>query len=175
MITLAAIGLRTLRNVAALVLTALGVAVVTQIRIAGEPAGFAFAFANCLLFALYVALGHRIANRNAALDQLGAAMLVAAVVISPFGLRGALPAFASLPLLLASVAVGVCSSVIPYITDQLAMARLPRATFALMLGLLPAFATIIGALVLRQIPSLQDSCGIILVAAGVAIHRPEGA
>ena len=38
-------------------------------------------------------------------------------------------------------ASGLCSSVIPYVTDQLAMARLPRATFALMLALLPAAAT----------------------------------
>ncbi len=174
-IALAAIGLRTRRNLIALMLTVLGVGVVTQIRIAGEPAGFVFAFANCLLFALYVALGHRIANRNGPLDQLGAAMLVAGVVITPFGLRGAMPAFANLPLLLAGVAVGICSSVIPYVSDQLAMARLPRATFALMLGLLPAFAMIIGALVLRQIPTLRDSCGIMLVAAGVAIHRQESA
>ena len=32
------------------------------------------------------------------------------------------------------------------------MARLPRATFALMLALLPAFATLIGAVVLHQVP-----------------------
>ena len=33
------------------------------------------------------------------------------------------------------------------------MARLPRATFALMLALLPMFAVVIGAIVLRQIPT----------------------
>ena len=55
--------------------------------------------------------------------------------------------------------------------DQLAMARLPRATFSLMLALLPAFATIIGAVVLRQLPTVQDVAGITLVALGVAIHR----
>jgi inner membrane transporter RhtA len=65
----------------------------------------------------------------------------------------------------------VCSSVIPYVTDQLAMARLPRATFALMLALLPMFATIIGAVVLRQIPTGQDLIGVALVIAGVALHQ----
>jgi inner membrane transporter RhtA len=68
--------------------------------------------------------------------------------------------------------VGVCSSVIPYISDQLAMSRLPRASFALMLALLPAMATLIGVIVLAQIPSLQDSIGVLLVMAGVAIHKP---
>ena len=36
-----------------------GVALLTDIRLASEPAGFAFAFANCALFMLYIVLGHR--------------------------------------------------------------------------------------------------------------------
>lgn len=51
------------------------------------------------------------------------------------------------------------------------MARLPQATFALLLSLLPASATIIGVVVLRQIPSLLEIAGILLVAGGVALHR----
>jgi inner membrane transporter RhtA len=62
--------------------------------------------------------------------------------------------------------------VIPYICDQLAMSRLPRASFALLLALLPASATIIGALVLAQIPSATDVLGVALVMAGVAVHKP---
>jgi inner membrane transporter RhtA len=104
------------------------------------------------------------------IDLLGAAMLIAAVTATPWGLGGALPAFRHPVLLLAGAGVGVCSSVIPYVSDQLAMARLPRATFSLMLALLPVFATIIGALVLHQLPTGRDVAGIILVAIGVAIH-----
>jgi inner membrane transporter RhtA len=74
-------------------------------------------------------------------------------------------------LVLAGIAVGICSSVIPYVCDQLAMSRLPRATFALLLALLPATATIIAAIVLAQIPTLQDLMGVALVMAGVAVHR----
>jgi inner membrane transporter RhtA len=169
----AAYGVRTGRNVAALMVTVVGVLVITQIRFAREPVGFVFAFANSVLFALYIILGHRVANDEAAIDQLGAAMLVATVAISPFGLRAALPAFSNVGLLGAGVAVGVCSSVIPYVTDQLAMARLRRETFALMLALLPVFAVVIGAVVLRQFPTLRDGLGIVLVATGVAIHRQE--
>jgi inner membrane transporter RhtA len=64
--------------------------------------------------------------------------------------------------------------VIPYVTDQLAMARLPRATFALMLALLPMFATLIGAVVLGQVPTVRDLAGIALVVAGVALHKSPG-
>jgi inner membrane transporter RhtA len=76
-------------------------------------------------------------------------------------------------LLAAAVGVGVSSSVIPYVTDQLAMARLPRASFALMLSILPAVAALIGLLVLRQHPTARDLIGIGLVTVGVALHRPQ--
>ena len=172
-VLLAAAGARTARNAGALALTTAGVATITVIRITGQPLGFMFAFANCGLFMLYIVLAHRIANACAGkggIDRLAAAMLIAAVTATPWGLGGALPAFRHPVLLLAGAGVGVCSSVIPYVTDQLAMARLPRATFSLMLALLPAFATIIGAVVLRQLPTVQDVAGITLVVLGVALH-----
>ena len=53
------------------------------------------------------------------------------------------------------------------------MARLPRNTFALMLSLLPATATVIGALVLGQFPTLQELAGVVLVMAGIALHHPS--
>ncbi|MGZ3678614.1 MAG: EamA family transporter [Ktedonobacterales bacterium] len=175
-IALAALGTRTRRNVLALGLAAAGGWLLADVRIAGQPLGFVFAFANCILFVLYVVLGHRIANvsQDAAgtgVDRLGAAMLVALVVITPLGLSQATPTFARPPLLLAGIGVGICSSVIPYVCDQLAMARLPRATFALLLALLPASAAIMGAVVLRQIPTPVELAGIVLVAGGVAVHR----
>ena len=75
--------------------------------------------------------------------------------------------------LVAGVGVGISSSVIPYVTDQLAMARLPRATYATMVALLPAIATIIGIIVLTQIPTPLEIAGITLIIAGVALHHPH--
>jgi inner membrane transporter RhtA len=75
-------------------------------------------------------------------------------------------------VVLAGIGVGICSSVVPYVCDQLAMSRLPRASFALLLALLPATATIIAAIVLAQIPTLQDLLGIALVMIGIAVHSP---
>jgi inner membrane transporter RhtA len=170
-VILAAAGTRTRRNAAALALTIAGVATITAIRLTGQPLGFVFAFGNCALFMLYVVLGHRVASTGQRLDLLGASMLVALAAATPFGLGQAMPAFRHPLLLLAAAGVGISSSVIPYVMDQLAMARLPRATFSLMLALLPVFATIIGALVLRQLPSAQDIAGIALVVAGVAAHK----
>ena len=60
---------------------------------------------------------------------------------------------------------------IPYVTDQLAMRRLARATYALMVSILPATATVIGIVVLAQVPSPAEVAGVALVIAGVALHR----
>ena len=57
---------------------------------------------------------------------------------------------------------------IPYVCDQMAMARLPRATYALLVSLLPATATVIGIVVLGQLPSAQEVAGVALVVGGVA-------
>jgi inner membrane transporter RhtA len=169
-IMLAALGARTRRNIIALILAAAGGWLLTDIRIIVEPLGFVFAFANCAFFMLYVILGHRIAQDGGAagIDRLGAAMLIALLTITPIGITGAISAMIQPPLLLAGIGVGICSSVIPYVCDQLAMARLPRATFALLLSLLPASAVIIGVLLLHQIPAPIEIAGILLVAGGVA-------
>jgi inner membrane transporter RhtA len=173
-IVLAAAGVRSRRNLLALALAVTGVATLTHLRIVGEPLGIALAFANCALFMLYVVLGHRIANTGPrGIDQLGAAMLVAALVATPLGIGDARTAFAHPGWLLAGIGVGVCSSVIPYVADQLAMARLRRATFAIMLSILPATATVIGMLVLGQIPTPRDLAGVALVIAAVAMHQQE--
>lgn len=167
-------GLRTGRNLAALALTVAGVFLLIDVKWSSDPVGLFWAALNGALFVGYIVLGHRISESGASggVDLLGAAMAIAFVFIMPIGIVEAAQAFGSVELVLAGIGVGVCSSVIPYISDQLAMSRLPRASFALMLALLPAMATLIGVIVLAQIPSLQDSIGVLLVMAGVAIHKP---
>jgi inner membrane transporter RhtA len=188
-VVVAAAGARSRRNMLALVLAVGGVAVLTSVQLAGQPLGLVFAFANCAGFMLYIMLGHRIANNNnnntaasrgssgpplSGIDQLGLSMIIAAAAATPLGLAPAVPAFTHPVWLLWGIGVGVCSSVIPYVTDQLAMARLPRATFSLMLALLPAAATVIGLIVLAQVPTARDLAGIVLVILGVALHRVPG-
>jgi inner membrane transporter RhtA len=172
-ILLAAAGARTLRNGLAVALAAAGVWLLTDVRLVGEPLGVALAFANAVLFAGYVVLGHRVARRGptGGIDGLAAAMLVAAVLVTPLAGRAALPAFTDPAALAAGVGVGVSSSVVPYVFDQLAMARLPRASYALLVSLLPATACAVGVLVLAQVPSPAEAAGVALVVAGVALHR----
>jgi threonine/homoserine efflux transporter RhtA len=117
--------------------------------------------------------------------RIAAAAVVFALWRRPWRLLRAIPAFPHPIWLLWGIGVGVCSSVaprctatcagstsIPYVTDQFAMARLPRATFALMLAILPAAAAVIGLVILGQAPTCQDLLGICLIIIGVALHQP---
>ena len=173
-IVLAALGARTPRNAAALALAVPGVYLLTGVHLEGEPLGVALAFANAGLFAAYIVLAHRVASDPAiaGIDGLAGAMLIALIAVTPIAGWAAVPAFTD-PVALAgrASASAISSSVIPYVADQVAMARLTRAAYALMVSLLPATATVVGLLVLTQVPSATDALGIALVIVGVALHR----
>ncbi|MGC5014766.1 EamA family transporter [Streptosporangium sp. DT93] len=200
-IALAALGARTARNLLALGAAVGGVYALTDVRPVGEGLGLVFAFANAVLFAAYIVLAHRTSRRLSTvggdstggstgdsaggsggrrggggdvggIDALAAAMLVASVLVAPVAFRQVAPALADPAVLAAGVGVGICSSVIPYVCDQLAMARMTRSTYALLVAVLPATATVIGVVVLRQFPSAVELTGIGLVVLAVVLHRP---
>lgn len=177
-IAVAAVGTRTGRNILALLLAVGGVSLLSDVRLVAEPLGFALAAANALLFALYIVLGHRVAQSGAVqgIDGLALSMLIAAVIALPVGIGQAAPALLDPVVLAAGIGVGVSSSVIPYVCDQLAMARLSRSAYAVMVSLLPATATVIGVVVLAQIPTRPEIAGVVLVVIGVGLHReaPDG-
>ncbi|TDC50983.1 EamA family transporter [Jiangella ureilytica] len=170
-IALAAVAARSHRAVLALVLAVAGVAALAEVSASGSPAGFAFAIANMVLFTGYIVVAHRVSRqeRLAGIDGLAMAMLIAAVLAAPIGVADALPAVTDPVLLGAAAGVGVTSSVIPYVFDQLAMRRLSRGTYALMVALLPATATVIGVVVLTQIPTVTEGVGVALVIAAVLL------
>lgn len=176
-------GLRSGRNLLAFLFAVAGVALLLDLPAlpaadgpgpAVDLPGLFWAVLNGSLFVLYILLGHRISEGGASggVERLGAAMTAAFLFVMPIGFLQALEAFGAPLLVLAGIGVGICSSVIPYVCDQLAMSRLPRASFALLLALLPATATIVGIVVLRQVPSPEEVLGVLLVMVGVAIHKP---
>ena len=178
-IALAALGARTRRNVVALGLAVVGVYALTDVQLQGEPLGVAFAFANAALFAAYIVLAHRLARSKGIgrLDGLAGAMVVAALVVTPVAGTSAVPALVDPIAIAAGIGVGITSSVVPYVFDQLAMARLSRATYSLMVSLLPATAVVVGVVVLGQVPTPVEVAGVALVVTATAVHRerPETA
>jgi inner membrane transporter RhtA len=173
-IAVAALGSRTPRDVAALLAAAAGVLALADVHAGGSPGGLALAAAAGVLWAAYIVLGHRLASDAAvrAQDGLALGMAIGALGLAPILVSSAVPALASPLLLGACLLVGVASSVVPYALEQIAMRRLPRARFALLLALLPATAAIVGAVVLGQVPGLVEAAGIaaVVLAASLRTH-----
>jgi inner membrane transporter RhtA len=173
-IVLALAGSRTRRNFLALALAVTGVYLLTDLRLEGDPVAFGWAFANAALFTLYIVLAHALARGDTAtspINRLGAAMIVAGIVITPLGFSDAAPHLTDWIAIGAGIGVGISSSVIPYVFDQIAMKRLSRATYSLFVALLPATALVIGVIVLTQIPQPIEIAAVGLVIAGVLTHQ----
>jgi inner membrane transporter RhtA len=175
-IFVAALGSRTRRDIVALTLGVAGIAALADVHLTGSPAGFAFAAGAGVFWAAYIVLGHRVAADSAIRPQdgLALAMAIGAVGVSPALVGSAVPALVDPVLLAACLAVGVASSVVPYGLEQIAMRRLARARFALLLALLPATAAVIGAIVLGQIPGLVEAGGIALIVVASSLRTHAG-
>jgi inner membrane transporter RhtA len=171
-IFVAALGSRTPRDFAALGLGAAGVLALADVHIAGSPGGFALAAGAGVFWAAYIVLGHRVAADRGirSQDGLALAMAIGAVGLAPALVVSAVPALVDPLLLAACLAVGVASSVVPYGLEQVAMRRLPRARFALLLALLPATAAVIGAAILGQVPGALEATGIALVVVAASLR-----
>ncbi len=165
-ILLAALGARTGRNAAALALAVLGRLPADRRRARGRAGRARVRLRNAALFAaLHRARPPPLASAGiGGIDGLAAAMLVAAVCVTPLAGSSARPGAASTPSpLAAGIGVGIASSVVPYVFDQLAMARL-AARHVLAPGVAAArHGDVIGVLVLSQLPSWVEVGGVALV------------
>jgi inner membrane transporter RhtA len=176
-IAVAALGSRTRRDYGALALATIGVLALADVHLAGSPGGLAFAVTAGVAWAGYVVLGHRMAADEGIRPQDGLAlgMAIGAVAFAPALVASTAPAWRDPILLAACLAVGILSSAVPYALEQVAMRRLPRARFALLLALLPATATIVGAAILGQVPTPVEAAGIVLVVAASLLRTHETA
>jgi inner membrane transporter RhtA len=167
-VVVAAAGTRSRRDFAALALALCGVGLLADVRWAGSPAGVAFALLAAVLWAAYIVLGHRVAAAGAGVDGLAAGTLLGAVALLPIGAAEVAPALDRPGVIVAGLAVGLLSSVVPYALDQVVLARMGRSAFALLLSLLPATATAVGLVALSQVPTAAEAFGIGLVVLAVA-------
>ena len=179
-VAVAAVASRRPRDVAAVVLAAVGVALIADVRWSGSPSGVLWALAAAALWAAYIVLGKRVAGAGNGLDDMAVGFAVAAVVLSPLLFFGGgtgrvgLAALADPLVLVLAVGVGVLSSVVPYVLDQIVLRRVGQARFAVLLALLPATATIVGLIALGQVPSPLEAVGIAAVVAAVSLRSRDG-
>jgi len=171
-VLVAAFGSRTPRDVGALLLVVCGVVLIVDVQLSGSTLGVVFALTAAVLWACYIVVGKRVANIGLGIDGLAVGFVVATVLLSPLAL-GTGPVWTSPRLLLLGVGVGVLSTVVPYALDQVVLRRTGQAAFALLLALLPVTATLIGLVVLRQVPTLPEALGILAVVGGLAVRTRD--
>ncbi len=171
-VAVAALGLRRVRDGAALVLAATGVVFIADVRLVSNPTGLLLALLAALMWAAYIVLGSRVARSGSGLDDMAVGFAVAALLLCPLAL-GTGPAWSTPTLLAIAAGVGVLSTALPYALDQVVLRRVGQARFALLLALLPVTASVVGLLVLGQLPHPLEAGGIAAVTVAVALRSRD--
>jgi inner membrane transporter RhtA len=153
-------------------LTAIGVVLMTH-PWAGhiDTVGVLFALAAAIGWAAYILLTQRAGDSVEGITALAVSMpvagLAATAVVGPSVFTRLTP-----ELLLIGLGVAVLLPVVPFALELLALRRLTTAAFGTLMSLEPAFALIIGMVLLHQLPGPTAVAGIgFVVAAGIGAAR----
>ena len=136
-----------------------------------DPVGVLYALAAAACWACYILLTQRVGDEVAGLTGLAVSMpvagVVATIVVGPSVFERMTP-----QILLIGVGLAIMLPVVPFALEMLALRRLTTAAFGTLMALEPAFAMIVGLVILDQVPGSAGVVGICLVvAAGVGAAR----
>jgi inner membrane transporter RhtA len=112
------------------------------------------------------------------MDGLVVSLGVAALLVLPFGARGASGVVGDPSLLAVAFAVALLSSVLCYGLELAALRRLSTRVFGILMSLEPAAAALAGLLVLGQRLAPREVVALVLVSvasAGVTLGRRRDA
>jgi inner membrane transporter RhtA len=134
-----------------------------------DPLGVALALGAAAAWALYILFGQRAGQTDGG-QAVSLGMLSAAIVVAPFGLAEAGPDLIAPGLLMAGLAVAVMSSALPYSLEMIALRRLDRKSFGVLMSLEPAVAACAGFTLLgERITPVQGLAIGLVIAASVGI------
>jgi inner membrane transporter RhtA len=141
---------------------------------AADPVGVAFALAAACCWAAYILLTQRVGDQVAGLTGLAISMPVAGLVAT-VAVGGSVFDRMTPELLLAGIGLAVLLPIVPFSLELLALRRLNTAAFGTLMSLEPAFALMVGLVLLGQVPGLLSVVGIgFVVVAGVGAQRTGG-
>ena len=137
-----------------------------------NPAGVGFALISAAFWALYIVTGSRLSRAVPGRGGLAAGLAIGALVLLPFGARGAWQVAGRPHLMLLAFGTAVLASVVPYTLELAALRRAPRRVFGTLLSLEPAVAALAGLVLLGQrVPAAAAGAIalVILASAGATI------
>ena len=134
-----------------------------------DPIGILLDLGAALAWALYILFGQR-AGRIDGGQAVSLGMLTAAVVVAPFGVAEAGTALLAPGILLVGLAVALMSSALPYSLEMVALRRLDRKSFGVLMSVEPAVAACAGLILLgERISAVQWLAIALVIAASVGI------
>lgn len=114
-----------------------------------DPVGLLFALAAAVCWALYIVFGKRAGHLHAG-HTVSLGLLMAAIVVVPVGIAHAGAALLTPKVLLIGLAVAAVSSAIPISLEMMALKRLPKETFGIMISMEPAVAALLAWVLLGE-------------------------
>jgi inner membrane transporter RhtA len=153
-------------------IAAVGVLLLTRPWSGGaDPVGVALALAAAVCWAAYIVLTQHVGDQLPGLTGLAVSMPVAGLVATLAVGHTVIPELTP-KLLLAGLGLAVLLPLVPFALEMLALQRLTTTAFGTLMSLEPAFALLIGLVVLDQVPDLLAVLGIgFVVVAGVGAER----
>jgi len=156
------------------IVAAVGVGLLTQPwRGEVDLVGVGFALAAACCWAAYIVLTQRAGAEVQGVRALAVSMPVAALVATAVAGPSTMPLL-TWDLVVAGLGLAVLLPVCPFVLELLALRRLSVTTFGTLMALEPAFAVVIGLVVLGQVPGPLAALGVgCVVAAGVGAERTD--
>jgi inner membrane transporter RhtA len=125
----------------------------------------AFALASGAFWAMYIVTGARASAAVPGRGGLAVAMTTGALILLPFGARGAAQIAWAPHLMPLAFGMALLASVVPYSLELAAMRRAPKRVFGILLSLEPAVATMAGWLLLGQHAAPVALAAVVIVVA----------
>ena len=173
-LTVATIFSRRRRDLLWIALAAAGVAAFAGIPGGGDldRAGIAFALLGAFFWGCYVLVAKRVGRTWAGSEGLAGSMVVAALVLAPFGIASGGVQLVDPELLLLAAGVGVFSAAIPFALELHALRRLTATSYGVLTSLEPAVAGAAGLVLLGQRPGLPAVvAAVLVVTASIGVTR----
>jgi len=124
-----------------------------------DHVGVAFALMAAVLWAAYSVLARRIGARHGN-DIVGLAMAIAAVLILPVAALQPGPYSITPHLALAALVMALFASAVPFFFELVALRGMPVRVYGTFTSLEPALGTLMGLVVLRELPGAIELAGV---------------
>ncbi|MFN8127241.1 MAG: EamA family transporter [Candidatus Nanopelagicales bacterium] len=136
-----------------------------------NAAGLLFAAVAAVGWATYIVLTQHVGDRFSGISGLSITVPIAALTATPFGMVEAAGNL-SAGVILAAIGLAILLPVLPLALEMIALREMTPTAFGTLMALEPAFAVLLGALVLHQTPAPPQILGIVLVVlAGAGAQR----